>query len=61
MSSQKGGTIRMTVWKLQEQRLREVFLGSLSISFTEQSYRKQGKYSLCLTVVERKGLALSLT
>lgn len=42
----------MTFWKLQE-LLREVFLGSLIISLTEQSYMKQGEYSLCLTVVER--------
>lgn len=51
----------MTFWKLQEQGLREVFLGSLIISFTEQSYIKQGEYSLGLTVVEREGLALSQT
>lgn len=36
----------MTFWKLQEQGLREVFLGSLVISLTEQSYISQGEYSL---------------
>lgn len=36
----------MTLWKLQEQGLREVFSGSLIISFTEQNYIMQGEYSL---------------